>query len=146
MERTSNLQLSTVKPRLSIKQSLVVLANDRHDRQTRLNSKMERALLERLERQLGRKRPRAFGKDEQRHLLGVELYRGGVHGLDGRGGVASVDPDGTREVHWRDAGKRGSGAMKRKRMSVSLCLSPRDLQDTHSTSPGKASISAPSWP
>lgn len=65
---TSHADLPGFKSGLAVKEAIVILANDGDNRHLRLNSKVERALLERQEigeRQVG---AGAFGEHPQRHL------------------------------------------------------------------------------
>lgn len=77
----------------------VVCDNNRHNRHTSLNSKVEGALFKGKQRRLLGITPRALGKHVDALLAGLNLGRSTLHGRPGILGVCAVDKDAAAQRH-----------------------------------------------
>lgn len=89
-----------IKTGTAVEEMVVVLANDRNDRNLGLNRKVERALLEGKQGGFGVGSTSALGEDPQRHAILLHLVPSLGNRLDGVLAVLAIDEDGTGQPHW----------------------------------------------
>lgn len=77
----------------------IILRDNRYNRHTSLDSKMEGTLLKRQQVRFIRVAPRAFGEDKDALLVRAHLLRGAVERLEGRLTIRTIDEYSPRERH-----------------------------------------------